>query len=53
MDVLKNLLNPDSKVIKHVFRNSGKDYNDFGRFKECHDKKDKNESYRLLLVTCK
>jgi hypothetical protein len=31
------------------YRNSGKDYNDFGRFKDCKDHPD----YQYFLITCK
>ena len=34
MDVTNNFMSYNDTVM-HIFRNSGKDYNDFGRYKDC------------------
>ena len=39
----------NSDILYSMFRLSGKEYNDFGRFKDCV----KDERFQYLLVTCK
>jgi len=34
MDLTNNFMSYNDTVI-HIFRNSGKDYNDFGRYEDC------------------
>ena len=38
--VMQNLTNnfiDNADTVLHIFRNSGKDYNDFGRFSDCKE----------------
>ena len=40
VDVLQHLSNyflTDSDTLMHIIRNSGHDYNDFGRYRDCHE----------------
>ena len=39
--------NPESDTLNRVFRNSGKDYNDLGRYEDCLNLTD----YRYILAT--
>lgn len=34
MDITNNFMSYNDTVM-HIFRNSGKDYNDFGRYEDC------------------
>ena len=36
MDISNNFMSYNNTVM-HIFRNSGKDYNDFGRYEDCDE----------------
>ena len=39
-----------NKTVSRIFRNSGKDYNDLGRYEDCLNIKDKEFRYILASV---
>ena len=48
MDITNNFISYNDTVM-HIFRNSGKDYNDFGRYEDCGGDL-KNFNYFMVTV---
>jgi hypothetical protein len=54
--LLQNLTNyflTNNETIERIFRNSGKDYNDLGRYEDCYEQTsdEGREHYRYILAT--